>query len=253
VTLDELLRSGVLPSLKSWEKEYDTIIHSQEELNRFGGQLIDDVLNPDNWSSWGDMGKRILHELEVELITLAAINPLKNLLNGGTLPTLGGVLGKLGGLFGGGGTSSTSFTVGADTLGGFGTVGLAHLAGGGTSGGFGGDNNVLSINGQPARDGERRRDAGRDPEQCARGDHRLRRRSFRCCSASRRASISMRACFGRPGPSSRNRRLPRRMAAHRSAGAISNANPGTGYSDARPPRSWLHRVPRLCGRCWRTC
>jgi hypothetical protein len=149
VTLDELLRSGVLPSLKSWEKEYDTIIHSQEELNRFGGPLIDEVLNPDNWSSWGDMGKRILHELEVELITLAAINPLKNLLTGGTLPTLGGVLGKLGGLFGSG-TSSTSFTVGADTLGGFGTVGLDHLAGGGTIGGFGGtDNNVLSINGQP--------------------------------------------------------------------------------------------------------
>jgi hypothetical protein len=148
VTLEEFLRTGVLPSLKAWEKEYKTIVASQQELNRFGGQLIDDVLNPDNWSSWGDMGKRILHELEVELITLAAINPLKNLLNGGTLPTLGGVLGKLGGLFGGG-TSSTSFTVGADTLGGFGTVGVAHLAGGGSFrvGGATGDVHALSVDG----------------------------------------------------------------------------------------------------------
>jgi hypothetical protein len=56
-----------------------------------------------------------------------------------------------------------------------------------------------------------------------------------------------------PGPSSRSRRSPQRMAAPRSAGAISGAKPpqAGGLDDARPPRSWLYRVPRLRRRCRR--
>jgi hypothetical protein len=150
MTLHDLLQSGILPSLKSWEKEYDTIIASQEELNRFGGQLIDDVLNPDNWTSWGDMGKRVLHELEVELITLAAINPLKNLLTGSTLPTLGGLFSKLGGLFGGGPKTLFPIVNGVDPLAVLPGPPAPHLAGGGSFsvGGAAGDVHALSVDGR---------------------------------------------------------------------------------------------------------
>lgn len=60
------------------------------EARQFGGQFVDDVLNPANWSSWGDMGKTVLRELETEFLKLALLNPIKNLINGNdALPTLG--------------------------------------------------------------------------------------------------------------------------------------------------------------------
>jgi hypothetical protein len=98
--LNDLIDSGILPSLDAWNREYQQIIDSQQELNRFGGQLIDDVLNPDNWNNWGDAAKRILHDIMGKLLQMAAINPLKNMLFGSNLPTLSG---GLAGLFGGGG------------------------------------------------------------------------------------------------------------------------------------------------------
>ncbi|MGI4880964.1 MAG: phage tail length tape measure family protein, partial [Janthinobacterium lividum] len=71
---------------------------AMNELHSAGSQVVDDVLNPSNWSSWGSLGKSVLHDIENELIKLAAINPIKNWLNGSSLPTLS----SLGGLFGGG-------------------------------------------------------------------------------------------------------------------------------------------------------
>jgi hypothetical protein len=98
----DIIQSGILPSLKDWEREYDQIKASQQEVNYFGERLIDDVLNPDNWRSWGSIGKTILRDLESEFIRLAAINPLKNLLFGQNNPTLSSVFS----LFGGGGGMS---------------------------------------------------------------------------------------------------------------------------------------------------
>lgn len=83
---------------------------AQQELEQVGGQLIDEVFNIDNWDDWGAAGKRVIQMLLQELITLAAVNPLKNMLFGQNNPTAGGVLGAIlggvskvaGGLSGGG-------------------------------------------------------------------------------------------------------------------------------------------------------
>jgi hypothetical protein len=98
-----------------------------QELNQFGDQFLSDVLNPQDWTSWGDFGKRVLGDIEEEFIKLAALNPLKNMLFGESNPTLGsigGLLGKLGGLFGGGGTTMSSM------LSDIGTWGAGHNAAG---------------------------------------------------------------------------------------------------------------------------
>jgi hypothetical protein len=152
MSLKELIDSGILPSIKAWSREYDQLIDSQKELLWFGDQMIEDVLNPNNWKSWGSIGKTILHDLEAEMLTLAAINPLKNLLagpNAQQLPTLGSIFSLFGGRGGGGGGGGLAGL--GDFSNSFGAVaGVPHFAGGGTIGGFGGtDNNLLSINGVP--------------------------------------------------------------------------------------------------------
>lgn len=78
-----------------------------DELRSTGENFVDTVFNPNNWTSWGDLGKRVLQDLEAEFIKLALANPLKNFLFGEENPTIGGVFGQLGkigggGLFGGG-------------------------------------------------------------------------------------------------------------------------------------------------------
>jgi hypothetical protein len=139
MSLKELIDSGILPSVKAWTREYDQLIDSQKELLRFGDQMIEDVLNPNNWKSWGSIGKTILHDLEAEMLTLAAINPLKNLLagpNAQQLPTLGSIFSIFGGRGGGGGGGLAGL---GDFSNSFGAVaGVPHFAGGGTIGGYGG-------------------------------------------------------------------------------------------------------------------
>lgn len=68
-----------------------------EEVKATGANFIDTVLNPQNWDDWGDLGKRVLQDLYNDFIRLAAINPLKNMLFGEGLPTLGGISNLLGG------------------------------------------------------------------------------------------------------------------------------------------------------------
>jgi hypothetical protein len=79
-----------------------SVTSSWQELNQFGDNFVDTVLNPSNWSNFGDMGKKVLADLEQELIKLAAINPPKNMLFGESNPTLGSIGGLLGGKSGGG-------------------------------------------------------------------------------------------------------------------------------------------------------
>ena len=86
------------------------------EVEDAGSRFIDDLTNPD-----GSGVKGLLKDIEQELIKLAAINPLKNLLLGQNNPTLGslfgggggGILGKL--LGGGSGFTGASLDLGALT------------------------------------------------------------------------------------------------------------------------------------------
>jgi hypothetical protein len=72
-----------------------------QELRDFGSDFVDTVLSEDTWSSWGNAGKTILNMLKSEFVKLALLNPIKNLLNGDrALPTLSGLVGKVGSLFG---------------------------------------------------------------------------------------------------------------------------------------------------------
>lgn len=92
--------------------ELDRTTRSMEELRGFGVDFVDTVLSEDTWSSWGNAGKTILNMLRTEFIKLALLNPLKNLVNGNSdAPTLGGVLGSLGKIFGAGAGSNGSISL----------------------------------------------------------------------------------------------------------------------------------------------
>ncbi|WP_052757374.1 hypothetical protein [Sphingobium chungbukense] len=67
-----------------------------QEVTEFGRGFVDTVLSPSTWDSWGGAGKTILRELQNEMMKLAIVNPIKNLLFGDGLPTLGSVLGGIG-------------------------------------------------------------------------------------------------------------------------------------------------------------
>lgn len=157
MTLAELIDQKIEPGMAAWNIQVKQIIDSMAEAERFGSQLVDDVLDPNNWQSWGDAGKRILHEILQEMLLLGAANPLKNLLFGQHNPTLGSIFGQLFG-GGGGGFNSAGLVSGnnsalsalAGSMPSIGTAVLPHFAGGGLIGGNGGtDQNLLSINGQP--------------------------------------------------------------------------------------------------------
>ena len=64
-----------------------------EDLRDAGLGFIDTVLSPEAWSSWGNIGKTIVRELQAEFMKLALINPIKNFLFDGGLPTLGTLFG----------------------------------------------------------------------------------------------------------------------------------------------------------------
>lgn len=80
------------------------------EVTDFGRGFVDTVLSPNTWSSWGNAGKTILNELQNEMMKLAVINPLKNMLFGDGLPTLTSVIGAFGG--GGGSTGASVASLG---------------------------------------------------------------------------------------------------------------------------------------------
>jgi len=76
----------------------------ESSMNRFADLLAQGKLD---WKSWAEAGRAALADIEKEILKLAVLNPLKNLLFGDNAPTLnnaGGLFGGLfSGLFGGGG------------------------------------------------------------------------------------------------------------------------------------------------------
>jgi hypothetical protein len=149
-SMADLIKNSIQPGLVNWERMYERIKAGEEEVLQVGYDIIDTVLDPDNWSNWGDMAHKVLHEIELEILKLGLINPLKNLLGGSSsnLPTL---FGTLSGLFGGGGggIDSAGLISGNNAALAALAGSVPHFAGGGAirvSGGV--DTNVLSINGQ---------------------------------------------------------------------------------------------------------
>lgn len=65
-------------------------------LDRFADVLAQGKLD---WKSWADAGRLALQDLNREMIKLALLNPLKNLLFGSSLPTFGQGSGILGSIF----------------------------------------------------------------------------------------------------------------------------------------------------------
>ena len=106
----------------------------QEQWERFvdvGEYAVDQLLNPRNWDDWGDAAMSVLDAIMQEMITLAAINPIKNALFGSGLSTLGGIFGGGGGFDLGflGGNSASA--MGAQSLSFLGNaVGTEHFRGG---------------------------------------------------------------------------------------------------------------------------
>jgi hypothetical protein len=80
---------------------------TMDEVRNFGSQFVDDLMS----------GRNVTKDLVAEFIKLAAINPLKNLINGNSaLPTWSSAIGSIGKLFGGGsslsGIGNTSLSAG---------------------------------------------------------------------------------------------------------------------------------------------
>lgn len=97
--------------------QLDLASAAMDELRGFGGEFVDTVLSPDTWSSWGNAGKTVTNMLRSELLKLALINPLKNLINGDSkLPTLFSSVSKLAGLFGGKSAATSLTPVGTSGL-----------------------------------------------------------------------------------------------------------------------------------------
>lgn len=96
------------------------------EVRGYGNQFVDDVLNEDTWSSWGNAGKTVLSSIKAEFIKLALLNPLKNLINGNSdLPTITSAFSNIGKLFGGS-TAVTASTIGPPGN----ATGTEHFSGG---------------------------------------------------------------------------------------------------------------------------
>jgi uncharacterized protein with GYD domain len=93
------------------QAQVERVRAAHQELQQFGGNVIDEIFNVDNVGHWGDAALRVLHSIEQELLTLAVINPLKNMLFGQSNPTLSTIfkaLGDIGGAVAGGGGAGLS-------------------------------------------------------------------------------------------------------------------------------------------------
>jgi hypothetical protein len=108
--LNQLLAEGLSRedydrAVKQLADQYDTAAKEIENVfdqafDRIGSAITQTMATGKlDMASFGDLAKAVFSEIEQELIKLALINPIKNWLSGGNLPTLGGVLGDI---FGGG-------------------------------------------------------------------------------------------------------------------------------------------------------
>lgn len=78
------------------------------EMTDFGAQFVDTVLSPDTWEDWGEGGKNVIAMIRNELLKLALINPIKNMLLGENNVTLGDLLKGVTGMFGGAGAGAAA-------------------------------------------------------------------------------------------------------------------------------------------------
>jgi len=101
-------------------REVERVRDAQRQLEQVGGQVIDEVFNIQNWDDWGNAGMRVLQMILQEMLTLAAINPLKNMLFNQNNPTFGDFLGGGGGGGGGGSSAATILSDLSSILGSFG-------------------------------------------------------------------------------------------------------------------------------------
>lgn len=97
-----------------------------------------------DWTDFAKAGLSACQDIESEIIKLAAINPLKNLLFGTNLPTMSSVGGIFGDILGNGGSASS----GSSGFGGFGVDFLANFGVGhaGMMAGFANSNRALPAN-----------------------------------------------------------------------------------------------------------
>ncbi|MCX7898725.1 MAG: phage tail length tape measure family protein, partial [Methylocystis sp.] len=77
--------------MQGWQGVFDSA------MNRFADLLAQGKLD---WASWADAGRAALADIQKELLKLAVINPLKNMLFGTNAATLGDAGGLFGGLLG---------------------------------------------------------------------------------------------------------------------------------------------------------
>ncbi|MCP5762535.1 hypothetical protein NL346_28495, partial [Klebsiella pneumoniae] len=55
-----------------------------QEMRSFGESFVDTVLSPDTWKDWGDGSKAVLKMVRDEFIALALLNPIRNMMEGGS-------------------------------------------------------------------------------------------------------------------------------------------------------------------------
>lgn len=67
-----------------------------EALRDIGASVVDNVLNPNNWTSWKNVGLSAINDVVSALWKMAVINPIQNKISGGTLPTIGNLFGLIG-------------------------------------------------------------------------------------------------------------------------------------------------------------
>lgn len=80
--------------VQGWQSVFDS------SMNRVADLLVQ---GQRDWQSWLDAGRAAIADIHRELLKLAVLNPLKNLLSGTGAPTLSTAGGLLGSLFGSGG------------------------------------------------------------------------------------------------------------------------------------------------------
>ncbi len=96
--------AGTLAALKL---QFDRVAQSRQEMEglfeTIAGDFSNFIVQSDHgWQAFRQMGLSVLQAIESEILKLAAINPLENLLFGTSLPTMSGLGGLFGSLFGGG-------------------------------------------------------------------------------------------------------------------------------------------------------
>jgi hypothetical protein len=83
--------TSAIDQQKEAQRALENVVSSA--LDRFGDVLVQGRLD---WDAWGDAARSVLQDIAQEMVKLAVLNPLKNLLFNSSLPTLG----DAGGFFG---------------------------------------------------------------------------------------------------------------------------------------------------------